>query len=156
MKNNIPSTNLEQEIGAVKKEIELEIFESKLAEGGGKKVDIGDVDSMTGYEFEKFLGKLFKKMGYSVEQTKLSGDQGGDLVISKFGERTAVQAKRSIGSVTNIAVQEVLGARGMYKCERGMVVTTGKFTSSAEKLAIANHIELVNRHKLKSWIEKYL
>ena len=55
-------------------------------------------------KFEKFLKSLFEGMGYLVEWTKLSGDQGADLIIAKYGERIAVQAKRYEHDVTNKAV----------------------------------------------------
>lgn len=44
-------------------------------------------------------------MGYDVQNTPLSGDQGADLILEKFGEKTIVQAKRYQGNVTNRAVQ---------------------------------------------------
>lgn len=36
---------------------------------------IDDIDLMTGYEFEQFVSDLFKKMGYTTQLTKASGDQ---------------------------------------------------------------------------------
>jgi HJR/Mrr/RecB family endonuclease len=49
-------------------------------------------------------------MGYRVEQTKLSGDQGADLVVIKLGEKTVIQAKRYGGKIGNSAVQEIMAA----------------------------------------------
>ncbi|HEC92685.1 MAG TPA: restriction endonuclease [Candidatus Atribacteria bacterium] len=111
---------------------------------------------MSGYEFEGFLKKLFQRRGYQVVHTKLSKDQGADLIIKKFGEKTAVQAKRYSGTIGNKAVREVLGAISLYKCQKGMVVaTSNKFSKEARELAKENHIELIGRTRLREWIEKY-
>lgn len=111
---------------------------------------------MTGYEFEEFLKTLFEKMGHQVEHTKLAGDQGADLVISKFGERTVVQAKRYSNKVPNKAIQEVVAAIAHYKADKGMVVTTSGFTRSAIELARSNNVELIDRNKLGRFINKFL
>ena len=87
-------------------------------------------------------------MGYLVAVTKATGDQGADLVIEKFGEKTAVQAKCYADKVGNYAVQEVLAAKSMYKAHRAMVVTNNYFTDAAKSLATANRIELWDRDKL--------
>jgi HJR/Mrr/RecB family endonuclease len=95
-------------------------------------------------------------MGYKVEITKTTGDQGADLVIEKFGEKTAVQAKCYASTVGNYAVQEVLAAKSLYKAHRAMVVTNNYFTDAAITLAAANHIELWDRDKLSEAIQSYL
>jgi len=147
--------NLEQRMDEIKEEIKLERFEKTLTDSE-RRVTLQDIDSMSGYNFERFLEKLFKKMGYSVTHTKLTGDQGGDLIISKFGEKIAVQAKRSENLIGNRAVQEVLGAMKMYSCSKGMVVTNNEFTAQARELAVKSNVELVDRNKLRNWIREYM
>jgi len=102
----------------------------------------------TGYEFEKYLKTIFEKMGYEVEITKKSNDQGGDLIIEKDGERTVVQAKFYSNPVGNKAVQEVVAAIPYYKADKGMIVTNSTFTDSAVALAEANGIILINGDEL--------
>lgn len=135
-----------------KSRVELEGFEKSLMSG----FSIVDVDTMEGHAFERFLKILFEKMSYDVEQTKLTGDQGADLVISKFGERMVVQAKRSNGKVGNSAIQEVAASISHYKVDKGMVVTNNFFTSSAIELAQSNKVVLVDREKLINYIKEYL
>ena len=94
-------------------------------------------------------------MGYQVEQTRLSGDQGADLVIVKFGEKTVIQAKRFGGKVGNKAVQEIMAAISLYEAQKGMVITNNYFTPAAVKLANANNIELVDRDALEELINKH-
>jgi len=110
---------------------------------------------MDGYSFEKFLVNLYVEMGYRVEHTKLSGDQGADLIISKNGERSVVQAKKHSKSINNKAVQEVTAAIKYYNANGGIVVTNSEFTNSAILLAYSNDISLIGREKLIRLIEKY-
>lgn len=137
----------------VRKEKEIEHLE-RMLESESEFISMEKINSMDGYEFESFLSNLFQKMGYKVEQTKLSGDQGADLIISKFGERTAVQAKRHKNQVSNTAVQEVVASIKYYNCDKGMVATTSLFTASAIELADANNVELIDGEKLESLINK--
>ena len=117
---------------------------------------IDTIDEMGGIEFEDFLRHLFEKMGYDVVLTPASGDQGADLVISKFGEKTVVQAKRYAEKIPNDAVQEITAAIKHYRATYGMVVTSNDFQPSAIELANSNGIELVNREKLSHWVKDYL
>ena len=94
-------------------------------------------------------------MGFTAEATKLSGDQGADLIIEKFGKKIAVQAKRYNGKVSNTAIQEVTASIAYYGANSGMVVTTGEFTVSAIELAMSNNIKLIGRQKLEELIQKY-
>lgn len=117
--------------------------------------DTPNIDLMNGIEFENFLGQLFEKMGFSVNVTKASGDQGTDLIIRKKSEIISVQAKRYSDKVTNTAIQEVVGSLKFYDATRGMVVTTNDFTKSAKELASSNNVELINRKKLEQLITQY-
>lgn len=150
--------NLDSLIKTVFKQRKAELLEQELlsdSNGANRDLNPHNLDSLTGYEFEDFLKTLFEKMGFITETTKLSGDQGADLIINNFGTKTAVQAKRYTGKVTNKAVQEVVASIAHYGADNGMVVTTGEFTASAIELANSNNIELINGQKLEELINKY-
>jgi HJR/Mrr/RecB family endonuclease len=115
-----------------------------------------DILSMNGIEFENFLSKLFEKMGYGVQTTAVTGDQGADLILDKNGEKTIVQAKRWSQKVSNDAVQEAYSAIPHYKAQKGMVVTTNEFQPSAIELAKSTGILLIDIHKLEKLIDEYL
>ncbi|KIL74926.1 restriction endonuclease [Bacillus badius] len=118
---------------------------------------IEDVDCLSGHEFEHFLVPLFEKQGYRTEVTKSAGDFGADLILSKKGQRSIVQAK-CYGDGKKIgvrAVQEVVGALAIYKASTGMVVTNRYFTKQAEHLAMANNVALIDRDELVSLMYKY-
>ena len=74
---------------------------------------------------------------------------GADVVAYKDNVKYVIQVKFYNNPVGNKAVQEVAGAIGMYKANKGMVVTNSTFTHSAIELANANNIELVDGNKLE-------
>lgn len=138
-----------------KKELELKFFEERLLSQEYRTIDINDIDNFNGLQFESFLKELFTKMGYTVQNIKSSHDQGADLILTQFGEKISVQAKRYSSKVTNSAIQEVVGSIKFYKANSGMVVTTNEFTPSARELAQANNIVLINRSKLIELLNQY-
>lgn len=150
----VESKDIVKMILKMKEEMEKAHFEKSLLDE--EFYSIERVDLMSGYEFESFLKTVFEKMNYTVQQTKLSGDQGADLVISKFGEIIVVQAKRWGGAVGNSAIQEVVAAIKHYGAHKGMVVANTQFTNSAVELAKSNQITLIDREELKKWIQQYL
>jgi restriction system protein len=137
----------------VARDVEIQLFESRLNNETGRKT-VEQIDRLNGYEFEGFLRELFSKMGYSVHHTPLSGDQGADLVIEKYGEKIVVQAKCYSGTIGNFAVQEIVAACLFYGAHRGMVVTNSYFTPAAIELASANNVELIDRKRLAELIER--
>jgi hypothetical protein len=96
-----------------------------------------DWRSLRGIAFENFLADVFRVLGFHVEMTKASGDQGVDLIVTKGqGRRIAVQAKGYGKSVGNKAVQEALAGMRFYQCPECAVITNSKFTSGALALAV--------------------
>ena len=105
----------------------------------------GELDQLSGTEFEAFLAGLFRTQGYTAELTPLTGDYGADLILFKNGKRIAVQAKRYAGSVGVSAVQEALSGQAYYQCDIAWVVTTGTFTNNALELAKKSGVKLIGR-----------
>lgn len=103
---------------------------------------------MSGEEFERFLGELFKRRGFKVSYTATSGDYGADLILKDGQDVIAVQAKRYSSSVGVKAVQEIIGAIKMYDATEAWVVTNSYFTKQAIKLANINDVYLVDRKEL--------
>jgi hypothetical protein len=94
-----------------------------------------DWKSLRSVPFETFLEEVFKELGYAVETTKVTGDQGGDLIVTKYGHRHVIQVKGYFNSVSNDAVQQAFAAKEYYRCEGCAVVTNSRFTASAKELA---------------------
>jgi len=96
-------------------------------------------------DFEKIIAQLFRRGGFSVQETSYTGDYGADLVASKGEERVAIQVKR-YGPTNSVGVGEVnqvLGGMRYYDCNRCLVITTSRFTPAA--------IEMAKRAKVVLW-----
>ena len=104
--------------------------------------------TLSGSDFENLLYRLFTAMGYAVQKTGKTGDQGGDLIANMNGQRIVIQAKCYTSTVGNAAVQEAVAAQKFYDCNKVMVVTNSSFTKEAIELAKANNVELVGGGKL--------
>lgn len=108
-----------------------------------------EIDRMSGHEFEAKLALMFRSLGYRAEVVGSSGgDFGGDLVLSRKGTVTVVQAKRWKTNVGVGAVQEAVAAKAMYRAGEAMVVTNSRFTKQAEQLARMNNVKLWGREEL--------
>jgi restriction system protein len=113
-----------------------------------------NIHSMTGTQFELYLKKIFENLGYSVQTTSQTNDQGADLIIRNQNESVVIQAKRYNKNVGNAAVQEVVAAVNYYGTNRGIVITNSGFTKSAYDLANANNVELIDGQQLNFLIIK--
>lgn len=118
------------------------------------KSTMSKVDVMSGEDFEGFLKAHFEALGYKVRLTPKTADYGADLILTREGEKIAVQAKRYRNEkVSNKAVQEVVAAIPVYDKNhsgmKGMVVTNSYFTSNAVTQARACNVELWDRDTLK-------
>ena len=109
---------------------------------------IDRIDRMSGEQFEIFMEDYFRKQGFKVERTPLSGDYGIDLIIENDFSKIGVQAKCYSNKVTASAVQEVVTGLRHYGLSGGMVVTNNYFQPAAIQLAKDNGITLWNRDKL--------
>lgn len=110
--------------------------------------NVDETDSLSGWEFERWLETFFTKLGFEVERTPYRGDFGADLIVTWHGVRTAVQAKSGHWNVGVAGVQQATAARAYYDCERAMVVTNQYFTKEAVILADANGVVLRSRDDL--------
>jgi restriction system protein len=116
-----------------------------------------EIDKMTGNEFEEFIGKLYNAMGYKTEVTQASNDYGADVIVIKDQIKTVIQVKNYKNPVGLGAVQEVNTAKGHYKADEAMIITSSpSFTAQARREAKLLRIKLIARDELENLIEKYL
>ncbi len=102
-------------------------------------------------EFENYVGGLFRRLGYRVEGTRASGDEGVDLVLRR-GRRTAVvQVKRYQGSVGQPVIRDLYGAMMHAGASEAYLVTTGSITRAARRWAADKPIHLIDGHRLIEW-----
>ncbi|MCQ4088472.1 restriction endonuclease [Saccharibacillus sp. JS10] len=125
-----------------------------------RRITIKDIDGMLdGSDFERYLYRLFTELGYEdAYKTNTSGDFGADLIFAdRYGERTVLQAKRYAVSnpVGLSAVQEVYGSMNVYKAQRAVVLTSGRYTTACRKLAAYNGVVLLDREDLEQIIDLF-
>ena len=114
-----------------------------------KSYNMTAIDEMSGIEFEMMLKHVFQKMGYKVEETPKSNDYGADLILTKRGKKTVIQAKRYSNKVGISAVQQALSAQIFYNASESAVVTNSYFTNQAKKMALTGKVKLIDRDVLE-------
>jgi len=120
-------------------------------------VTIEEIDKMDPFEFEEFVGDLFRAQGYRVEVTPQSHDYGADVIVKKDRVKTVIQVKHYANNVTYDAIKEVLAGKAFHRADKAMVVTNASsFTSQVLNSANKVGIELVGRNELKKLVHKYL
>lgn len=151
--STISFSQIIDELERISHEENLHDFESELLQSNDKSLTtIDDVDLMDGEAFENFIALIYERMGYQVEITKSSNDQGVDIIATNLKEKIAIQTKCYSSPVGNKAIQEVIAGLTFYDSDKGIVVTNSIFTKSAIELAQKSHIELIDREKLKRMI----
>ena len=102
-----------------------------------------------GIIFENYCMEILKKNGWKVKETPNTGDQGVDLVASIDNLRICIQCKNHKKPVGNNAVQEVSAGKLYWNGTHAVLVSKSGFTKSAQKLARANKVKLINDFELK-------
>ena len=112
--------------------------------------------------FERFCQRLLRESGFQeVTVTGRSGDGGIDgigilQVNALVSFKVLFQCKKYAGSVAPSHVRDFRGAM-TGRADKGIIITTGSFTSEARKEAVrdgAPPVELVDGEKLADMLEK--
>jgi restriction system protein len=121
------------------------------------------LDSMSGIDsirrlhwrsFEELLAEAFRRQGYAVEESPMGADGGVDLVVSRDGRRSIVQAKQwKVWKVGVKIVRELLGVQIAEQADGAILVTSGRLTAEALAFAEANGIEVIDGTKLETMIQ---
>ena len=108
-----------------------------------------EIDDLDGYEFESFCCKVLAASNFSnIKQTKLSGDDGIDIIAEKDGIIYGFQCKCYSSPVGIKAVQEAFTGAKMYNCDIAIVITNNIFTPQAIHAAEQTRVRLWDRSKL--------
>lgn len=103
------------------------------------------------YRFEQFCVYLYRKLGYTGEATRRSGDGGFDFLVEKDGEKTIGECKL-YGKNTTVGrpdVQKLVGANFTEGAEHMVFITTSYFTPEAKKFARDAGVEMVDGKGLR-------
>lgn len=109
---------------------------------------------MDPFEFEDYIAAIYKKLGYSVQQTKRTGDGGKDIIIRKGGKTYYVECKRYQKPIDARKMRDFIGACAIGGPHiKGIYVTTSSFTKDAEQAAKQQGVQLVYGEKLTDLID---
>ncbi len=91
--------------------------------------------NITRYDYEYLWALYLKSIGYGVQVTKKSNDDGVDVIGIKDYRRIAYQCKLYSKPVRKEAIAQVYMGKEIYKCSKAIVVTNNTFAKPAEKTA---------------------
>jgi restriction system protein len=107
--------------------------------------------------FEEFVAELFEALGYDVERSGGTGDEGADLRVRRRGLLAIVQCKyHSRGVVGSPELQKFLGTIHHTASHKGFFVTTRTFSLAAEKFVAEHPIELIDGPRLVELVQQAL
>ncbi|MFO7919018.1 MAG: SNF2-related protein [Anaerolineae bacterium] len=124
--------------------------------------DSGSLDDLDPRQFEKLVVELYRKMGYNAQITSYSRDGGVDIVARRNGEYGTethiIECKHyPLGKVGPNPIRELAG---VWHSRRGdadyaVLVTSGTFTSEAQREAESSHIHIMGRGLLECRLERH-
>lgn len=119
------------------------------------------LESMDGYEFQKFVTSLFKELGFKNVKTGPLGPDGGiDITMEQESDvgliEFIVECKHHPESSIGRSVVQKLHSAVAHtpNLDKGIIVTSGHFSRQAHKYAEEVGIELINIEKLKELAKK--
>ena len=100
---------------------------------------------MNPIQFEQRVADFFQHQGYTVETTPRSYDYGVDIVASNEKCRIAVQVKMYERRRVNYQdVMYLVAGKAIYRCNSGILVTSGQLSADAEKVAKTLDIKIMD------------
>lgn len=103
------------------------------------------LEKISWLQFEKLVGEVFRRKGFTVEERGGKGPDGGvDLVLRLGNDRYLVQCKQWKAERVGVAtVRELYGVMAAEHAVGGFIVTSGQFTDDAKRFVEGRSIELV-------------
>lgn len=103
--------------------------------------------------YEHFVASKFRESGWNAVVTKMSGDQGADVLCDYGNKKIVVQCKRYSSNVNNSAVQEAYSAKVHYSANYAVVVSNTDFTRSARELANSTGVSLLHHSQIADYLK---
>ena len=116
--------------------------------------DLESIRSLHWKDFESLLGEYYRRRGFSVEENRQGGADGGvDLRLRDRDGLHVVQCKQWLTRQVGVSiVRELYGVMVDQGAYSGSVVTSGTFTKEAKQFAEGKRMELVDGARLERMI----
>lgn len=132
------------------------------------------IKMMSPRDFEVFCGCLFRMLGYKAGVTKATKDGGKDIILFKDGKYIFAECKHwkdcivegldeeggySSSSITQDIAQKLRGAMdygfdGKKSIEKGIIITTTRFSEQCQKYCNAMNIEMIDIDRMMELIKQ--
>jgi Holliday junction resolvasome RuvABC ATP-dependent DNA helicase subunit len=119
--------------------------------------------SLSGPEFEVYVTELLRRMGFTAETTKATGDGGIDIVAGLeapiLGGKYLFQCKcYSEGVLVGVsAVRDFYGTvTADQQAVKGVMITTSDYTNQAKEFAAQVNVELIDGEQLQRLVDRYV
>lgn len=101
--------------------------------------------------FEGQCIKLLKAQGYSdIKKLDSNYINGVNLSASRYGLNCIIFCQNNESNIEAAAVQQLVDVMAKTKTPRGVYITTGRFTRTAEFKAMSESIDLIDGDRIKS------
>lgn len=131
----------------------------KKEKQASKEVKIKDmsvIDTLSGFDFEKFAAEYFKLLGYKTELTQGSHDNGADILARKDNIMLCVEAKRRSKKINRHVVLSVHYAmEHVYRGDKAVIFTNTELTDQARAAAKDKDVEYIDRFVIEKFLKKY-
>jgi restriction system protein len=120
-----------------------------------RQTGLDSIRDVSWQKFELLVGEAYRRKGYLAELVgSASGDGGGDIELHGHGQKVLLQCKQWRAYKVGVkVVRELLGVVVSRKADKGIIVTSGRFTEEANRFARQNpQIELVDGSDLAELI----
>lgn len=117
---------------------------------------IAGISNLDFTDFEQIVGALYESRGYAVKVLGGPGDGGIDVRATMGSENLAIQCKHwKKWQVGPREVRELRGAIASPKITP-VLITSGDFSSTAEREASDKGIQLVDGKKFLQWVDAFI
>ncbi len=93
---------------------------------------------LSGHEFEQEMGRLFEEIGYEVQYTPPTRDEGVDLILRKSGKIYIVQCKQHAKPAGPHFIRDLFGTMHHRRANHAVLVCTGGFSEETRRFAEKN------------------
>jgi len=123
-----------------------------------KQRNIDTIRQLSWREFEQLLAEAYRRQGYRVTDTgqnqgHAQPDGGIDLILKRDGQTTLVQCKQWKAQKVGVKIaRELYGVVASQHADRGVLVTSGRFTQQAQDFAQNLPLNLIDGPQLQTLI----
>jgi restriction system protein len=129
---------------------------TRLYEKTARKNSPESLNKLSWRDFEYLVAEYFRRLHFSIEETKAGSDGGVNLIAGKGREKYLILCKQwKTSEVGADVVEALLGAVSAAEATGGIVVTSGEFTKDAIVFARANKIVLLGGNELHTSLNSH-